>query len=749
MGDSALKSALNKSLEDRFRRSSNYDHVAVLVLYWKDCTDKGYSQEASQVAELFKGNFGYRVDRYEIPCDASELELDARISNFLLANRKPDTLLILHYGGHGNPDDDRGQDQESVWCAEPDEGSPSLKWSNIQPKLKQHESDVLVLLDCCYGAQAARDNQARRRSPVPPNVELLAACGMGEKTIRPGPQSFTSLLLAELRSQLDQEGYAVMALTHKNMAAKQSRLGQSAGYFPLERRGGTIHLQPLQRNTMDAPGRRKAVASLIMEFSVSDSDRQAFEDVIEWLKINPPRSVSRVAVEDIIRSATAVYQYASSGREDGQRSTSNFSSLPDPAQKDVWSRWRTFGATVSGLARYVGGSQSTETTPLLSIDELSEDVVRGLNKALGPVQSAIERNVMSLPEMADEKTLLKAIDDKLLEDLGFGDTLKMRLAAHFDAGSRQDGRMEMNPGDIPFGPDSRFQSFAMAEVSPLGQVLVECQTYTKGAAERPALVSSKRSMQTLATLLNSSKSADFHTLTCLRFFHEPLAGRYGLVFAIPKGSRPCQISLRDIIDRVASKYKPTLGERFDMAHKVGKAILKWHLVDWVHQGIASHNVIFFYDPAIGVDYSKPYLCGFAYSRESMTPSTGRFVEDFDLNVYRHPDRQGVPTKYHRKEHDIYAYGILLLEIGMWGLVGKLFSDEERGSLSPYQMGQKIAKTSQETLAHVMGSPYEQATRMCLTGEFGVDLDDTMQSNLAAAFDTKILEALRQGVAIGK
>jgi len=397
----------------------------------------------------------------------------------------------------------------------------------------------------------------------------------------------------------------------------------------------------------------------------------------------------------------------------------------------------------------VGGYQSIETIPPSSIDELSEDVVHGLDKALRPVQSAIERNVMSLPEMAEEKTLLEAIDDKLLKDLGFGDTLRMRLAARFDAGARQDGQMEMSPGDIPFAPDSRFESFAIEEVSPLGKVLVECQTYAKGAAERPALASSKRSMQKLAVLLSSSKSADFHTLTCLRFFHEPLAGRYGLVFSIPEGSRSQYISLRDIIDLVVGKYKPTLGERFDIAHKVGKAILKWHLVDWVHQGIASHNVIFFYDSINGVDYSKPYLCGFSYSRESMTPSTGRFVEDFDLNVYRHPDRQGAPTKYHRKEHDLYAYGILLLEIGMWGLVGKLFSDEEREFLSVIQMGQRIVEKSQETLAHTMGSRYEQATRTCLTGEFGVDLDDAMQSNLAAAFDTKILEALRDGVVIGK
>ncbi len=115
--DTDLTTALNRSLESRFQRSTNYDHVAAMVMYWKDCTDQGYRQEARQVGELFSSNFGYWVESYEIPTEASELELDLKISSFLLRHRKPDTLLILHYGGHGNPDDDRGQGRESVWCA--------------------------------------------------------------------------------------------------------------------------------------------------------------------------------------------------------------------------------------------------------------------------------------------------------------------------------------------------------------------------------------------------------------------------------------------------------------------------------------------------------------------------------------------------------------------------------------------------------------------------------------------------------
>jgi len=117
MAHSMLKDELNKSLEGRFKRTTEYDLVAVLVIYWKDCKDKGYEKEGHAVGELFRGDFGYSVGYYEIPSADSELELDARINSYLREHRKSETLLIIHYGGHGNPDDEYGQKQESVWCA--------------------------------------------------------------------------------------------------------------------------------------------------------------------------------------------------------------------------------------------------------------------------------------------------------------------------------------------------------------------------------------------------------------------------------------------------------------------------------------------------------------------------------------------------------------------------------------------------------------------------------------------------------
>jgi len=572
---------------------------------------------------------------------------------------------------------------------------------------------------------------------------------MGEKTVRPGPFSFTSLLIAELRQQLAVQKFAAVAIAHKSLASKDSPLAQSAIYFPFEKKNGTIRLEPFKISGSPHFETVTEEASLVLQLSITENDRQAIEEVIEWLKLNPPRTVSKVVVENIITSASAVYNYASS-QEDESRSMASFKKLSEPAKRDIWSTWGAFSTTIAALAASVRKlPPSLGSIDSLVKNDVSGDFLHQLDRRLKPLESAIERNIMSQPELNDEAALLTAIDDKTMEDLGFAEMLNLRLIAHFDAGKEGSNRLETDLDNRAIKADGPFLNISIQDISPLGRVLVECRDYEKSNVGEHALMVSRQRMEKLAKLLNPSKSADFHTLDCLQFFDDPLRGRSGLIFRIPEGSQQSQISLRDVIRKTVGKYKPTLGQRFQIAYKIGKAIAKWHLVDWVHQGIASHNIIFFYDET-HVNYSKPYLCGFECSRESGAPSTSRFVENFELNVYRHPDRQGtVPSKSHRKEHDFYAYGILLLEIGLWKPVEKLFDHKERDILTPYDMGQKILKTSRELLGHSMDTKYEEAASTCLSGDFGVKEDDLAQSRLAAAFETQVLERVGHDVVINE
>jgi hypothetical protein len=69
------------------------------------------------------------------------------------------------------------------------------------------------------------------------------------------------------------------------------------------------------------------------------------------------------------------------------------------------------------------------------------------------------------------------------------------------------------------------------------------------------------------------------------------------------------------------------------------------------------------EPERRLQISQNWVMGFEFSRPEFDFSFGRPDKDPARNVYRHPERQGKPNKPFAKIHDIYALGVVLLEIG--------------------------------------------------------------------------------------
>ena len=99
------------------------------------------------------------------------------------------------------------------------------------------------------------------------------------------------------------------------------------------------------------------------------------------------------------------------------------------------------------------------------------------------------------------------------------------------------------------------------------------------------------------------------------------------------------------------------------------------LLTKVHESFRSENILFFprrldaLNEASGsearndVDLKLPWIFGFEFSRPESFFSQG-FVDTCpERDVYRHPERQGLPVTTFKKIHDIYALGVILLEIG--------------------------------------------------------------------------------------
>lgn len=88
----------------------------------------------------------------------------------------------------------------------------------------------------------------------------------------------------------------------------------------------------------------------------------------------------------------------------------------------------------------------------------------------------------------------------------------------------------------------------------------------------------------------------------------------------------------------------------------------------VHESLRSENILFFPIEASDaksvttklsspqVDYGKPWLLGFEYSRPEADFSLGITDICIARDIYRHPLRQGQPGMMFNKLHDIYALG---------------------------------------------------------------------------------------------
>lgn len=761
METEALRQRLNSALEvENWTLHNDYKSVSVLAVYWQDGDMPGFKDEAYEIGNLFATEFRYDVTYFAIPSEDSHMELDREINTYIREHRDTNNLMIMHYGGHGDPDDDPAREKLAVWAAL-SKGGPTVDWSIIQPKFGHARADVLLLLDCCFAAQAARNIQ---KHAVPANVELLAACAMGRKSPPPGPSSFTSHLMKQLRDSLAAGGPVRISDVALNLADRGNKYRETPIHFSGLRDGrSTVSLEPFQENPTDSKVRKRETAWLTLRVSLRDvlSD-SLISDIIQWLKARPSRKVTKLTVESVVQSTNDMSHFIhdeARARMPGPK----FQQLPKPAQIEVLTAWNDLKSLITALATQLRSPSPKELlreTRQGNDSHQAHDVSPGplatlldIEKRLLSLQGIIQRNIMALPDLrAKRESLIEAIEDTTMQNLGFKPLLDRRLKALFPSNSIGFLRMDHKVVQRQDSPRA-LHSLVHEDLQDLGPVLVEYKTYEKSEMQslriqQIALERMEQRINVLAELLQTQGSSDLHTLKCIHWFHEPDEARFGLVFDYPT-EYDGMISLRDLSSRRTQKQRPTLAQRFSIVKSVGDALLKWHIsADWVHQGIASHNIYFFKSKQrTSFDFSSPYIFGYEFSRPSDGISLLNSVEDFEQNVYRHPNRQGLPSEYQKKKHDLYSFGILMFEVGIWGLVGNLFDEKTRKDLSPWKMSEFIKRNAHERLGHRMGSAYTRATTNCLDMDFGVELDDAVDTQLAKAFEDLVLKRIEPGTCL--
>lgn len=232
----------------------------------------------------------------------------------------------------------------------------------------------------------------------------------------------------------------------------------------------------------------------------------------------------------------------------------------------------------------------------------------------------------------------------------------------------------------------------------------------------------------LARLLRTAGEHSFRTLPFNSYAWDGEKAQYMYLFDYPKDTSDRNPkSLNDFIlsSELEPRYKLELKQRFFVAQTVARAIGAFHSDGWLHKSIRSHAVKFFFLLDGTCDFANPYLTDFEFSRPlaGITRLLPQAV-DLDHEVYRHPDRHGLPGTSFSKMHDIYSLGVVLLEIGLWQTARQIYDDVvkyeldgDAKALQPQQIKEAFLQDAKERLAHRMGTSYQEAAIACLDDDW--------------------------------
>lgn len=741
--DTVLTQA-NDRLRDHFQRNrdNDYDRVHVLLLHWEDSDLPGCIEEANALKKVLAEQLSYQVQHWAIPSKDSQVLLRLQILHFLTKLIPTRSLGIIHYGGHGDDDTEPNEsgvrERKSVWASHTTGGS-TLSWSKIQSMLGEVKADLLLILDCCFAAQ----NMRNRGRIIPSNVELLASCGKGLRTPGPGRQSFTMAVIRELSQSLEQNGAVTIKDLYSLLARGDSKLMQTPIYHPLQA-NTSIRLAPLRSAVESSRMYDASLATLALQIEVGTPvNNFIMKQILSWLTLNPPREVAGVQIRQVVGQAKTIQRFVEGDTYPVNGSTTciSMNKLPRERREEVSRAWEDYS---HGVAR--SATRGEASAPLVA------GFVSGFKTLTSSLQNVITRNILTIPELFDEDTLeSEANKAQTSHDDVLGGALKVRLAGCIREVPKSEPLRLRLTDRSPISTASN--TLFCGNISEIGKVIVEYKYVDVNNAE--AADAGRDRIKRLVEAMKSARDEAFRTTECLGYISNDLRGEYGVIFRAPPDPKCRILSLNWVLKeqigsekgaRARATLAPSLGQRYEMALGVGRALLQWHMTGWVHQGISSQNILLFGNQPYQPDYSSPYLFGFEYTREKDASSALRKDLDPISDMYRHPDRQGLsPRKLHTKYHDIYSFGLLLVEIGIWV---PLDTYKKRSWGNAVIKDKLLEKLSQgRLLSHEMGLAFKSAAMHCLSGDLGVDMDDMNGTRLASMFEEKVLKQLELGTKV--
>lgn len=194
----------------------------------------------------------------------------------------------------------------------------------------------------------------------------------------------------------------------------------------------------------------------------------------------------------------------------------------------------------------------------------------------------------------------------------------------------------------------------------------------------------------------------------------------------------------------ADRVHDSLSERFTLARQMAVAVSYVHLYGFVHKNIRPETVLLCHPQLPGcilstgagiaeVARETVALVGFDVLRNAEGKTSHKGDDDWEKNLYRHPQRQGLSLHVdYEMRHDIYSLGVCLLEIGLWEsfvdcgagsgapLLGPGLGVSDGGMSGPEllkgpeRVKGRLLRLARGLLRRKMGTVYGKVVETCLT-----------------------------------
>ncbi|KAJ4349867.1 uncharacterized protein N0V89_008486 [Didymosphaeria variabile] len=385
--------------------------------------------------------------------------------------------------------------------------------------------------------------------------------------------------------------------------------------------------------------------------------------------------------------------------------------------------------------------------------------------------------LQSLAALAQFKALNSAIQDPNV----FTDEFTNSIALSHSASETLNVELSrahisiLSPTDPDSAPEShREEAFYQPPHARKTSVWIEWKTYEpppfQPTGPDPKIL---ERVKALAALLKENNRTDqFRAPHCLGYFQDinEETGedhcRFGLVFEKPASAHPSTrpMSLHTLLTSKDIDM-PSLTDRIALMRLLSETLERLHAVNWLHKGLRSSNILFFSDcgPA-EVNYADPFVSGFDYSRPAMNDDmTEKPPENASADIYRHPRVQGSglresssPLSSYKKSYDLYALGVILLEIAYWKPIDAIVEIENLERAKPslvFGVRKRLLDVKEPFLRYVrshLGFSVEAVVRSCLLGPqaFGLrdgvdEKNEEIGAELQKAFYEKVVRRFAQ------